>query len=114
MWKKKNPAGYVMLYVQNITMSPITLTLKDSLNNLPNDIKEECIMAIKNKRSNQYRTNSQGNYLGNSNYNPSSSNNRQAHKGQRKKKNKSSVATMLSRVVSATKKVILKLTTGQG
>jgi hypothetical protein len=34
-------------------LSPIRPTIKESLNALSDDIREECIMAIKNKRNDQ-------------------------------------------------------------
>jgi hypothetical protein len=57
MWKCKNPAGYVMMCIQNLIMSPIRSETEDSLQNLPDDIREKYIMTIKNKRNNQYYNN---------------------------------------------------------
>jgi hypothetical protein len=48
MWKCKNLVGHIVPKIQNLTMSPITSEIKNSLNNLPEDIRDECIMAIKN------------------------------------------------------------------
>ena len=69
-------------------MSPITSTIEDSLNGLPEDIREECIMEIKNKRNNQIRKNYQSTNGGNSA--SQGSNNGQVNKGQGKQKNISS------------------------
>jgi hypothetical protein len=73
-------------------MSPITAEIENSLNNLPEDIRGECIMAIKNRRNMQYCNNNQPNYLGNYNINQQNSGNEQTNKSQAKKKNKSSIA----------------------
>jgi hypothetical protein len=54
--------------LQNLTMSPLIAAVEDTLSNLPDDIREECILAIKNKRNNSFRTNqssSQQNYYNN-------------------------------------------------
>ena len=68
MWKRKNPSGQTAPKINNLTVSPINSEVEDSLNYLPDDIREECIMAIKNKRKNQsYLNNTQGNYNANSN-----------------------------------------------
>jgi hypothetical protein len=40
--------------VQNLTMSQITAAIDDSLNGLLDDIREECILAIKNKRNQNF------------------------------------------------------------
>jgi hypothetical protein len=48
MWKCKHPVGQLPK-VQNLTMSPITTAIKETLNGLPEDIREECILAIKKK-----------------------------------------------------------------
>jgi mannosyltransferase OCH1-like enzyme len=63
--------------ISNLTLSPIASEIEDSLQNLPEDIREECIMAIKNKRNNQYHNNYRGNYWGNNNNNQNTSKNRQ-------------------------------------
>jgi hypothetical protein len=42
--------------IQNLTMNSITSEKESSLQNIPDDIREECIMKIKNKRNNQYHT----------------------------------------------------------
>jgi hypothetical protein len=39
--------------MQNVAINQITSEIEESLNNLPDEIRVECIMAIKNKR-NQY------------------------------------------------------------
>ena len=80
MWKRKHPVDQ-MPKLQNLTMSPLTATLEDTLNNLPDDIREECINAIKNKRNNSFRNNQNSSQQHNSN--GQSSNN-----GQSKFKNK--------------------------
>ena len=89
MWKRKNLAGYNVEKIQNVTLSLITSSIEDSLNNLPDDIREECIMTIKNKRKKQYHSTNQSNYSGNNSSNQHPINNRQANKVQGKKKNKS-------------------------
>ena len=86
----KKPSGRTLPKIQKLTMSPITSEIKDSLNGLPKDIREECIMTIKNKRNNQFHNNNQVNYSGNSNNNHGSNNNGQTNKGQGKKKKRSS------------------------
>jgi hypothetical protein len=35
-------------------MSPIASEIENTLQNLPEDVRDDCIMAIKNKRNNQY------------------------------------------------------------
>jgi hypothetical protein len=61
MWKRKNLTRYVMPKVHNLPMSPITSEIEDTLQNLPKDIRDEYIMAFKNKRNNQNHNNYQGN-----------------------------------------------------
>ena len=92
MWKRKNPPGQTVPKTNNLTVSPITSAIEESLNNLPDDIREECIMAIKNKRNNQsYRNNSnQVNYNANSNNSNHSANN----SGQQTKKQKTNLNYM--------------------
>ena len=91
MWKRKNPPGLIVPKT-TVTVSPITSEIEHSLNNLPEDIREECIMAIKNKRNQQsYRNSNQGNYNANSNNsNQSANNSGQQPKKQEKKKNNAS------------------------
>ena len=72
-------------------MSPITSEIENSLKNLPEDIRDKCIMTIKNKRKNQYRNNNQGNNSGNYSNNQQNAN-MQANINQTKKKNKLSLA----------------------
>jgi hypothetical protein len=72
-------------------MSPITTAIKDTLNELPEDIREECILAIKSKRNNTF-CNNQGNSQQNNYSGYQGSNNGQSknqNKGQ-KQKNKNS------------------------
>jgi hypothetical protein len=69
MWKRKNPNGGEMPKVQKLTLSLITSEIENTLQNLPEDIRDDCIMAIKNKRNNQYHNNYQGNHSGHSNQN---------------------------------------------
>ena len=88
MWKRKNPAGYTMRKIQNITISPISSAIEDALKDLPEDIREE---SKKNKRNNQNCSNNQGYCSRNSSMNQqNTSTYRQVNKGQGKKKNKSS------------------------
>jgi hypothetical protein len=87
MWKHKNPSGQLPK-LQNLTMSPITSAIENSLNGLPEDIREECILAIKNKRNNTFRTNQQGNSQQGNYSGYQGSNNGQSanqNKGQKKK-----------------------------
>jgi hypothetical protein len=80
MWKWKHPADQLPK-LQNLSISPLTASVEDTLNNLPDDIREECILAIKSKRNNSVRpnqNNSQQNY----------SNNQGSYNGQAKNKNK--------------------------
>ncbi len=77
-----------MTKIQNLTMSPITSEIENSLQKLPKDIRGDCIMTIKNKPKNQYCNNNQANYLGNGNNNQNTSNNGHNNKNQAKKKNK--------------------------
>ena len=41
MWKRKNPSGQTVPKINNLTVRPITSEVEDSLNNLPDDIREE-------------------------------------------------------------------------
>jgi hypothetical protein len=80
MLKRKHPADQ-LLKLQNLTMSPITAAVEDTLNGLPDNIREEYILVIKSKRNNLFRNNqgsSQQNY----------SNNQGSNNGQAKNKNK--------------------------
>jgi hypothetical protein len=47
MWKRKNPAGYFSTKIQSLTVSPITSEIENSLQQLPEYIREESIKAIK-------------------------------------------------------------------
>jgi hypothetical protein len=51
MWKRKNPNGAEMPKVQKLTMSPITSEIENTLKNFPEDIRDDCIVAIKNKKT---------------------------------------------------------------
>ncbi len=94
-------------------MSPITSEIEDTLQNLPKDVRDEYIMAFKNKRNNQNRNNYEGNNVGHGNYNHNTSNNRQADKNQGKK-NKSSASYDAFTCWFCNKKVIPKFTADQG
>ena len=90
MWKRKHPVDQ-MPKLQNLTMSPLTATLEDTLGNLPDDIREECINAIRNKRNNTFRNNQSSSLQSNSN--GQSSNNGQSkfknnNQNEQKPKNK--------------------------
>jgi excinuclease UvrABC ATPase subunit len=67
MWKRKHPVGQLPK-LPNLTMSPVTTTIEETINGLPDDIREECILANKNKRNNTFRNNQgntqQNNYSG--------------------------------------------------
>jgi hypothetical protein len=68
-------------------MNPVTASIEDTLNNLPEDIREECISAIRNKRNNAFQNN-QGNNTQNTYSGYQGSNNGQSsnqNKGQKKK-----------------------------
>ena len=80
MWKRKHPVDQ-MPKLQNLTMSPLTATIEDTLSNLPDDIREECIMAIKNKRNNSFRNNQNSSQQ-------SYSHSQNSNNGQSKQKNK--------------------------
>jgi hypothetical protein len=86
MWKHKHPVDQLPK-VQNLTMNPVTASIEDTLNNLPEDIREECISAIRNKRNNAFRNNlsnsSQNTYSGYQGSNNGQSSNR--NKSQKKK-----------------------------
>ena len=91
MWKRKYPVDQLPK-VQNLTMNPVTASIEDTLNNLPEDIREECISAIRNKRNNAFR-NYQGNNAQNSYSGYQNSNNGQSsskNKSQKKKGKNSS------------------------
>jgi hypothetical protein len=49
-----NGAEDKMPKIQNLTESVITSSNEDSLNGLPDDIRGECIMAIKTKETRKY------------------------------------------------------------
>jgi hypothetical protein len=61
-------------------MSPITSEIENSLQDLLEDIRNECVVAIKNKSDAQYLNSNQGNYSGNYNNNPNTGNNGQPNK----------------------------------
>jgi hypothetical protein len=87
MWKRKHPADQLPK-LQNLTVSPLTASVEDTLSNLPDDIRDECIMAIKSKRNNSFRNNqgsSQQNYYGSNN---GQTQNKSKNKGDQKRKPK--------------------------
>ncbi len=91
MWKRKHPADQTQK-PQNLTMSPLTATVEDTLNGLPDDIREECILAIKNKRNNSFRNNqnsSQQSYSNSQNQNSTQSKFKNKSQNGQKQKNKS-------------------------
>jgi hypothetical protein len=73
-------------------MSPTTSEIENSLQNLPENIRDKCIMAIKNKSNNQWHSNNEGKNSGNYSNNQQKGNNEQANRNQTKKKNKPSTA----------------------
>ena len=94
MWKRKHPVDQLPK-MQTLSMNPVTASIEDTLNNLPEDIREECIAAIRNKRNNAFRNNQQGNNTQNTYSGYQGSNNGQStnqNKGQ-KKKNKNSATS---------------------
>ncbi len=86
MWKRKFPIDQLPK-VQNVTINPVTASIEDTLNKLPEDIREECILAIRNKRNNTFRNNQSNNgqnsYSGFQNSNNGQSSNK--NKSQKKK-----------------------------
>jgi hypothetical protein len=94
MWKRKHPVDQLPK-MQTLSMNPVTASIEDTLNTLPEDIREECIAAIRNKRNNAFRNNQQGNNTQNTYSGYQGSNNGQStnqNKGQ-KKKNKNSATS---------------------
>jgi hypothetical protein len=94
MWKRKHPVDQLPK-MQTLSMNPVTASIEDTLNTLPEDIREECIAAIRNKRNNAFRNNPQGNNTQNTYSGYQGSNNGQStnqNKGQ-KKKNKNSATS---------------------
>jgi len=81
MWKRKNPTE-LLPKLQNLTMSPLTAAVEDTLSNLPDDIREECILAIQNKRYNSNRSNQ------NTSSQQNHTNNQSSYNGQAKSKSK--------------------------
>ncbi len=59
MWKRKHPVDQLPK-MQNLAINTVKASIEDTLNNLPEDIREECISAIRNKRNNAF-LNNQGN-----------------------------------------------------
>jgi hypothetical protein len=62
MWKRKHPADQLPK-LQNRTMSPITAAVEGTLKGLPDDIREECILAIKSKGNNSFLNNQSSSQL---------------------------------------------------
>jgi hypothetical protein len=90
MWKQKHPADQLPK-LQNLTISPITAAVKDTLNSLPDDIREDCILAIKRKRNTSFRNNqgsSQQNYFNNQGSNNGQAKSKNKGQGGQKQKNK--------------------------
>ena len=90
MWKRKHPADQLPK-LQNLTMSPLTAAVEDTLSSLPDDIRDECILAIKSKRNNSFRNNqssSQQNYYNNQNSNNGQAQNKSKNQGNQKQKPK--------------------------
>jgi hypothetical protein len=48
MWKRKNPVRITTPKMQNETLSPITSDIEASLNRLPEYVRKECMIGIKN------------------------------------------------------------------
>jgi hypothetical protein len=77
-------------------MNPIASSIDNTLNGLPEDVREECITAIRNKRNNAFRNNQQGNTSQNSYSGYQGSNSGQStnqNKGQKKKNKNSNTST---------------------
>ncbi len=94
MWKRKHPIDQTPK-LQNLSITPVTASIEDTLSGLPDDIREECISAIKNKRNNAFRNNQQGNNSQNSYSGYQGSNNGQStnqNKGQKNKNKNSTTA----------------------
>ena len=94
MWKRKHPASQLPK-LQNMTMSPITAAIEETLNDLPEDNREECILAIKSKRNNIFRNNQSNSQQNNHSNNPNSNNGqaKNQNKGQQQKNKNSSNST---------------------
>ena len=95
MWKRKHPVDQLPK-LQSLSMNPVTASIEDTLSGLPEDIREECISAIRNKRNNAFRNNQQGSTAQNSHSGYQGSNNGQStnqNKGQKKKNKNSSTSS---------------------
>jgi hypothetical protein len=91
MWKCKHPANQ-RPKLQNLTMSPITAAVEDTRNGLPDDIREECKLAIKSKRNSSFcnQSSSQQNYSNNQGSNNGQAKNKNKGQNGQKQKNKNS------------------------
>jgi hypothetical protein len=104
VWKQKNITGCALPKIQNLTMCPLTSDIHDTLQQLPDTVRNEYIMSIRNKRSNQFLSNSHDNYSGQSINNQNTSNNGQAHKIRAKRRTNYQQVMKLPHVGFATKK----------
>jgi hypothetical protein len=86
MWKRKFPAGQSLPKIKNLAIYIFTSEMEDSLNYLLDEIREICILAVKNKWNQYFCTNTNQDYNNSSN-NQNAFNKGQVNKG--KKKNKS-------------------------
>jgi hypothetical protein len=49
MWKRKFPAGQNIPLIQNVAINTITHEIEDPFKSLPDEIRIECLMTLKNK-----------------------------------------------------------------
>jgi hypothetical protein len=117
MWKRKHLADQLPK-LQNLSMSPLTASVEDTLSNLPDDIRGECILAIKSKRNDLFRNNknnSQQNYSNNQgSYNGQAKNKNKGQNNQKQKnKNTGNSITTPSRVGTVAKRDTHKLSVEQ-
>jgi hypothetical protein len=51
MWKRNFPTGQSLPSIQNLAIGQITSKIEESLNNLSDEIRDKCIIEIKNKQN---------------------------------------------------------------
>ena len=114
MWKRKNPSGHTLPKIQNLTMYPITSEIEDSLNGLPEDIRKECIVAIKTREIINSAIAIKATTQGIATIIMGSTIMAKQTKDKAKRKTNHQQTMRLSHAGSVTRKGILKLTTDQG
>jgi hypothetical protein len=117
MWKRKHPADQ-LTKLQNLTMSTLMAAVEDTLSSLPDNIREECILAIRSKRNNTFRSNqgsSQQSYSNNQGSNNGQAKNKKRVRMVRSRKTKTLVTliTTPSHVGTATRRDTPKLSVVQ-